>query len=1096
MSRIILRARLCRLAQVAVLAVICNALVSTTSARTTDDLWKSAQSLYSAGKNAEALPLAIELEALARKQLGARRHRHDGYLRIVTLLGNVQFKVGRYSAARKQYETALKVARSTHGKNHLRYAQALQNLGGLEFTVGQAKRAAVLLERSLRILRRTRGNEHSQVAIAMDNLAVVYRSLENYRSAEKLQRRALSILERNHGPDHLILATRHLNLGNLYKTTERFNAAEKHYLRSQNIFAAKRGPAHPETANAMSALALLFADLKRHREALPLYRRVLAIQQKALHSKHPNLAVTYNNLGSLLDDMGQIDAAERYYKQALELNEELYGSNHARVATALDNLGNVYRKRRQYQIAEPLLRRALETRKSALGDNHSEVAWSRNNLAIAMKGLGRLDEAEAQLSEALRTMEQTLGRDHLRVASVSNNLGGIYRLQKRFVQAQAHYQRALKIRRKKLGKAHIGTADILNNLGALETDQGQYLKAEKYYDRSLSVVRRQYGNLSPRVALTLRNSGIASLRRGALESARQKFAEAVRIAEAQTQLIRQNENDTETDSVVTSRVFDNLVDVNWLLAERSPEQGLALRNEAFLAAQNRLRTSASVAIEKMAQRSDDFSPALKNLLRHFQDLTMRRRELNSRLLSLLAKASTKKQQGHLATVRGELATVTDQLSRLEDELGRQQPAAADLVKPEPMDIDEVAGHLADEQVLVVISLDYDGGYIWAVDRTKSEWVRILDSREQIAHLVTRLRQTLDPAKLLEAGASFDLAVSFRLYKKLLQPIETLLAGKKELMLVASGALTGLPFHVLTTSPSVDQSDDPSRYRTADWLVRRLAVTVLPAVSSIRALEAAKQSRPAELPIVGYGDPVFKTIPKGNNTAQPGSDTVTHTSEVGVARLGKLSQNLVRLKETADELRIISRVVGGNADALHLRKSATEANVKTTDLKSYRIVYFATHALLAEEVKSLAGLSEPALALTLPQRPSTLDDGLLTASEVATLKLNANWVVLSACNTAAGQQPGAEALSGLARAFFYAGARSLLVSHWPVASDPAVKLTTRMFDELARSPQIGKSEALRRSMLKLINDASDEWNGHPAIWAPFVVVGQSRVAGQR
>jgi len=119
-----------------------------------------------------------------------------------------------------------------------------------------------------------------------------------------------------------------------------------------------------------------------------------------------------------------------------------------------------------------------------------------------------------------------------------------------------------------------------------------------------------------------------------------------------------------------------------------------------------------------------------------------------------------------------------------------------------------------------------------------------------------------------------------------------------------------------------------------------------------------------------------------------------------------------------------------------------------------------------------------------------DDGLLTASEVAQLDLNADWVILSACNTASSDgTPGAEGLSGLAKAFFYAGARALLVSHWPVASDAAVKLTTGLFKEAAAHPEIGRAEALRRSMLALMDDGDNPYFAHPMFWAPFVVVGE-------
>ena len=145
---------------------------------------------------------------------------------------------------------------------------------------------------------------------------------------------------------------------------------------------------------------------------------------------------------------------------------------------------------------------------------------------------------------------------------------------------------------------------------------------------------------------------------------------------------------------------------------------------------------------------------------------------------------------------------------------------------------------------------------------------------------------------------------------------------------------------------------------------------------------------------------------------------------------------------------MAKALAGSAQDIHLGRAASETVVKKTDLSQYRVVYFATHGLIAGEV---SGLGEPALALATPATATDLDDGLLTASEVAQLKLNADWVVLSACNTAAGDKVGAEAFSGLARAFFYAGARTLLVSHWSVDSPAAVRLTTKTFEVLKLNP---------------------------------------------
>jgi CHAT domain-containing protein len=141
---------------------------------------------------------------------------------------------------------------------------------------------------------------------------------------------------------------------------------------------------------------------------------------------------------------------------------------------------------------------------------------------------------------------------------------------------------------------------------------------------------------------------------------------------------------------------------------------------------------------------------------------------------------------------------------------------------------------------------------------------------------------------------------------------------------------------------------------------------------------------------------------------------------------------------------------------------------------------------------VSGASEPGLLLTPPNTASETDDGYLTASEIAGLKLDADWAILSAWNTAAGGARDAEALSGLARAFFNAGARSLLVSHWEVASDSTVKLITKAIDELRAEPGIGRAQALRRSTLSLITTGRD-YEAHSAFWAPFVLVGEGGAA---
>jgi CHAT domain-containing protein len=198
-----------------------------------------------------------------------------------------------------------------------------------------------------------------------------------------------------------------------------------------------------------------------------------------------------------------------------------------------------------------------------------------------------------------------------------------------------------------------------------------------------------------------------------------------------------------------------------------------------------------------------------------------------------------------------------------------------------------------------------------------------------------------------------------------------------------------------------------------------------------------------------------------------------------------------LPETADELCEAATKLGVPDSDVWLGERMTESAIKnlsvTGHLKDYRSLHFATHGLVSGDLNQ----NEPALVFSPPAEVSDVDDGLLTASEVMQLKLNADLVVMSACNTAAGNAPSAEALSGLAQAFFYAGARTLLVSHWPVDSQSAVFLTTRAFETVAADPNGGYADAMRRSMMALIEDKSRPENAHPAYWAPFAVVGGGR-----
>ena len=361
---------------------------------------------------------------------------------------------------------------------------------------------------------------------------------------------------------------------------------------------------------------------------------------------------------------------------------------------------------------------------------------------------------------------------------------------------------------------------------------------------------------------------------------------------------------------------------------------------------------------------------------------------------------------------------------------------------------------------------------------------------------------------------FDPARAHALYNGLFGEVEDLIKGKR-LLIVPSGPLTQLPFQVLVMAPPAANGD----VRSAAWLIRDHALSVLPAVSSLKALRRVARPSAAKKPMIGFGNPLldgnqsdavfgdfFKQRAKLARDKQrcpstaPRRVALLRASHRGVTPLtmrgGLADVSFIRyqepLPETADELCGFAQALHADVKEMRLGARATEREVKALSasgkLAQYHIVHFATHGALSGQIN---GNGEPGLLMTPPDRPSEEDDGYLTASEIAGLKLDADWVILSACNTAAGGASGAEALSGLARAFFYAQARALLVSHWEVASDTTVKLITGAMSRLAADKTMGHAEAMRQSMLALIDTGAPQ-EAHPAFWAPFVVVGEGGV----
>lgn len=516
--------------------------------------------------------------------------------------------------------------------------------------------------------------------------------------------------------------------------------------------------------------------------------------------------------------------------------------------------------------------------------------------------------------------------------------------------------------------------------------------------------------------------------------------------------------------------------------------------------------SIELALGKSLARQRAGNSELRTLIRNVQDADQRIEASYNLLAKALRPAHSLRDTAVISALRAKVQRLQQSQQTVRADIEKRFPEYASLIKPTPIPLGQVKQYLAREDALVSFYPMDTKTLIWIVPSTGKAVLQVAPlGRKDIDRLVGTLRESLDPnASTLGEIPVFDVKAAHQLYTALLAPNRRIWGKSKNLLVVASGSLGQLPLSVLVTEPTTLPRQSGTlftRYQKVPWLARSHAITVLPSVTVLASLRQNRQQPGNRLAYAGFGNPRFGAR-DGTNFAPGVVSTQTRGGQFMRLRSAPATRSsfsagvadLAPLPDTDEEVRSIGKAL--NADIkrdVFVGEHASEETIKSLDLSNRKVLVFATHGLLPGDID---GLQQPALALTPTTRGKQVEDGLLTMGEILSLKLNADWVVLSACNTGAADGKGAEAVSGLVRAFFYAGTRALLVSNWPVETTSAKVLTTTLFTLQAKQNGLTRSYALRKAMLQLVDDAgSKDAQGrivfsyaHPIFWAPFSVVG--------
>lgn len=838
----------------------------------------------------------------------------------------------------------------------------------------------------------------------------------------------------------------------------------------------------------------------------------------------------FNDLAIVSMMAGNYTEAEISAKRALEIAESANPPDELRYAAAVATLSGIYGMQGRVDEA-----RALSARSTSL---FGKAGTDEEELFAALARVANLDasdpvqfvEVEATHKKAIAYFEQHLEENDKALIGMLTALASLYVLHNRCADAEPLLARAARAQEQNDAFGPFERATTSQSIADCLAKRGVTTEAEAAYRKVLFFYEHYFGKDSIFAAQSL--AGLAKLTMGtgrsveSLDFARRAAAIQLR------QLGRETPDARSRSHADTGRfAFDLVTETAWRAAVGADSDREPLLAEAFQAAQLSGRTRAGDAFGQLNARLDAGNGDIAVRIRENQDLRRRWQAADRELVQLMVAGAD---ASNVRSVRKRMSGLEHDIAASESIVAGLSPSYSALIGLETLAPDDVMRLLAPDEALLVLSVNENETFIWFLTETDSRWLRRDLGAKALSERVGALRCGLDRAAWSGAGSErcasllglasggsaphalpFDVTNAHELYKTLFAGAEDLIRNAdgtgKHLLVVPSGSLAQLPFQVLVTEPPTD------RARTS-WLMRRHAVSVLPSVASLKALRNHPRSTTDRRQYAAFANPLLNGNAEseedkaGASVARLMADcaitakvapflskTGNYMGDVG-ARIGTKDnlwlETLRRWKpvpHTAVLACDVAKAMKAGEDDIYLGPRATESNIKAMSssgaLATYAVVNFATHGAIAGEVSPNA---EPGLVLTPPDAATDENDGYLSASEVAGLKLDADWVILSACNTAAGGAKEVEALSGLARAFFYAGARTMLVSHWSVREDAAVALTVGALSATAADRRLGRAGAMQQAMISLA-DSDDPIMAHPTHWAPFVVVGEGGVA---
>jgi len=1020
-----------------------------------ESLWELGEKAYEAKRYQEAILYYEKSLARCAGNLECVASNKNGF-------GRAYESRGDYKKALSYYGEALRAARQINHRDFI--ATNLFNVAAIyNLDLNQYEKALPLFEESLKIFREL--NDRESIAIVLHHLGKAASSLSRYEMALSSFNESIKI---NRELNNQQGVAANLNLiGNVYSKLGRFDKPLSYYEEALRI--NRQTNNFQETAITLRNIGAAYFDLHKHDKALSPYEEALDMQKK--HNLKHDMAVTLTNMGSLYSELNQYDKALSYFEQSLKISKEI--DNSALIADNLNNIGHAYAALGKSERALSYYRQSLNLEKQL--NRLQKLAVTLNNIGMEYFRLEQYGQALYYLTDALK-IEKKLDNPH-NIAARLNNIGAVYLKQKRLADAERIFieRKGLEEKIKPNRLIHSGLIHI-------------YLETQRY-NEALALLKELppswRDNRNRRMEYHTQY-GMALKGKGKLRESASELLKAVSIVEEIRHAVSEK-GEFFAGGGYISRLTPHreLAAVLSLMAVRGENAGDAFKpygkDIASVAFYFSEMTKARTLLEAMAGSAKGYdyaeiSPDIKakeeSILKQFSEIENNWESAFKKGEIVFNKLLQRKEE------------LTRELNSLISVMRKKFPAYAALHYPSPLPAEELP--LRDREVLIEFGISSGETVVFMLRKGGVKGIQKINiSADELAR---KVKEFIEPFSTGNYD-DFSVKAADELYNTLLADVMRDVKEGERIIIVPDGILGLLPFEALVKNAGKD-------YKGSAYMGDKFSITYSQSATALALNHMLKPSQ-AKKPLFALGNPVYdkedpRYIAYKKGEKQPllfakGQKQYAYRGVTVVPKSESAGEKIIwedvvyaPLPESEDEVKEIAKLFGVQPEVpdILLGVSASETNFKKTAFKNYHYLHFATHADLPGKVQ---GLKESFIILGQVENKGD-DDGFLTLSETLELKLDADMVVLSACSTGKGKIMEGEGVANFARAFQYAGARSVVVSLWEVASEPAVEYMKTFYGHL-------KSGKSRAEALKLARSAIKAKYPNPFYWAPFILYGE-------